>query len=204
MDSTSGTVQNRALIASILQTGVTEENTPIIIDLLSLEKNEFTDTLIYTLETMDLLTPALKIFILEYKLKAIRKFLNLEIKSYIDEREDLIYIKQPRRQYVKLTEEDALKQVFQSPQIHYPLIGETAELVEQIEFFDEEDYVWKQAIRKFIINDVGRVVKFNSERIINLPNKPAPSLNDNFTYSDLGNDFFKEKIDEKDLLNINV
>ena len=153
---------------------------------------------------MDLLTPALKIFILEYKLKAIRKFLNLEIKSYIDEREDLIYIKQPRRQYVKLTEEDALKQVFQSPQIHYPLIGETAELVEQIEFFDEEDYVWKQAIRKFIINDVGRVVKFNSERIINLPNKPAPSLNDNFTYSDLGNDFFKEKIDEKDLLNINV
>ena len=40
MDSTSGTVQNRALIASILQTGVTEENTPIIIDLLSLEKNE--------------------------------------------------------------------------------------------------------------------------------------------------------------------
>lgn len=200
MDQHGRNVQNKILIAGILQSGVTDENTPIIVDLLAMEKNELSDLIVFILESMELLTPALKILILDYKIRSIKAYLNLSTEAYIENKEDLIYIKSPRRNYSKLTEEDALKQVFQDPRIKYPIIGETSELIEQIEYFDDEEYIWKKAIRKYLINDVGRVVKFMSEKIINMPNRPAPSLNEDFTYSSLGKDFFQTKISEQELL----
>ena len=200
MDQHGRNIQNKILIAGILQSGVTDENTPIIVDLLAMEKNELSDLIVFILESMELLTPALKILILDYKIRSIKAYLNLSTEAYIENKEDLIYIKSPRRNYSKLTEEDALKQVFQDPRIKYPIIGETSELIEQIEYFDDEEYVWKKAIRKYLINDVGRVVKFMSEKIINMPNRPAPSLNEDFTYSSLGKDFVQTKISEQELL----
>ena len=67
MDQRCRSVQNKILIAGILQSGITDENTPIIVDLLAMEKNELSDLIVFILESMELLTPALKILILDVK-----------------------------------------------------------------------------------------------------------------------------------------
>ena len=200
MDQSNRKIQTKILIANILQVGINEENTPIIVDLINSEKNENSDLLIFTLESMNLLTPALKILISNYKLNAIKNYLNLDTDNYISNREELIYITSPRNTYTKLDEKTALKQVFKMASIRYPIIGELAPLNEQFEYFDEEDNIWKKCIRKYKINSIGRVVEFLSEKIILIPNRPAPILNDNFTYSDLGKEFFDTTVTEEDLL----
>ena len=59
MDPNDRKLSIKILIANILQSGVTEENTPIIVDLLENESGEEINYLIFTLETMNYLTPAL-------------------------------------------------------------------------------------------------------------------------------------------------
>ena len=200
MDPNDRKLSIKILIANILQSGVTEENTPIIVDLLENESGEEINYLIFTLETMNYLTPALQILILDYKISNIKNFLNLTTNEYLKNKEQLIYIKNPRKNYYKLSEEDALKQVFLNLK-SYPIVGETTPLTEEIDFFDSDEFIWKKCIRKYIINDIGRVVEFISEKIINIPNKPAPFSNENFIYSSLGRSYFSnEEIKGSDLI----
>ena len=84
MDQHGRNIQNKILIAGILQSGVTDENTPIIVDLLAMEKNELSDLIVFILESMELLTPALKILILDYKIRSIKAYLNLSTEDYIE------------------------------------------------------------------------------------------------------------------------